>query len=697
MEFDYVYTDVETTGLDPTKDEIVEVVAIEFNMSGVIGKRVNHLCRPMSGFIPSEATAVHGISYSDVKDKPTYLRDGIREEIAKFIGPRTLVGHNINEFDIKFLKVKPMKTEDSLEMCRARYGKGGNKLKAACKRMGISWDDKEAHRAEYDAEKGIELFIKLKTVDFKQEVMDSLPLFNPPKVNNNEESKKLGIIPSNKDKELLTTQSYSYSRISLYHQCPYKWFMRYVRGLKEPDYEYFKIGKVCHKVAELSGQWCFRQSFINKFSTYYERKEFFIVTKELSEEVASFYKCNVQEVSIQHVAGYLYDYSEKMKEYTGKGLAAWSYEIDQEVKPDEYERPSMPDRESYDKMIQDSLNQYKCNDGSVASEVNYIMNRFYGRQNFSLLSGEVTVTERYLAFDKDWKLLKDFYSYSAFFRGIIDVIHFYQDYVIILDYKTSRTMMTQNELKQDMQLKCYVLLLMNYLPPESVKRLVIKVNYIRFGVTIEHEIVDPKSVAKEAEMWISQAMQDIEKEMLKTDGTSFPPNRNEYCHSCYLAEDGKCPLFDKKLINQIDDVENFIIKDPDDCATAWKRIEANKFENQRLSKICKAFIEDFDGVVRIDGSARLDFYTEIAREFDSAKTLTWLLENGVDINYAIKFFTISPSSLESIMEKKDLEMKIDKLNELSKEKRKTKFDAMTEKQAFEDGYINASFGGESDK
>jgi len=177
MEYNYVCIDVETTGLNPQNDEVVEVTAIEFNRLGIKGNSISTLCKPMAGFIPIEVSKINKITYDMVKDKPIYL-ESVRELIAKFVGDRVLVGHNIDDFDLGFLKITPKSTYDTLKICRKRYT-GGNRLKLACTRMGIKWEENLGHRSGYDVEKTIELFVKLKDLDDKENKNLEITLFEP--------------------------------------------------------------------------------------------------------------------------------------------------------------------------------------------------------------------------------------------------------------------------------------------------------------------------------------------------------------------------------------------------------------------------------------------------------------------------------------------------------------------------------------
>jgi len=691
MQYDYVGVDSETTGLNHQNDEVIEVTAIEFNLSGETGKVLSFLCRPMSGTIPPHVTKINNITWDMVKDKKSYLKDGIREIIADFFGPRTVVGHNVINFDIKFLKINPKRTEDTLVMCRNHY-KGGNKLKTACQRLGIKWDDKDAHRAEYDVRKCIELFIKLKEIEEKERVRDSeAPLFAKKRMN--EKIITMGIIPTASDKELMETQSYSFSRINLFHQCPFKWYMQYIMKIKQPDVDYLVAGKICHKAAEWCGEWVYRETFSLKLAVYANIKGLDVKSglyKKVCPIIAKENDIPERDVVFRDFGYYLYKHQGEIHKYFSgiKGLAGLIYEIDKTVDRNSYEKPSMPDRVSFDRIVKNAITFNKCTDANIVIDIGYIMDRFYEKKDFSLIPGDIMLTEKKLAFDRDWNLLSDFYSNKAFMRGIIDVLSYLTNIVIITDYKSSRKMMTVAQLKEDMQMKIYVLLTHHLLPENSYNKIIVRIEYVRFGKCVEYEITDVKSVADSAQQWIDDSMKMIEKEILKTDG-AFEPKRNEYCHTCYLAEDGKCPLFNKQFMNNIDDPTQFLIKDVEDCETAWKRIEANKAENSRFTKLCKTFVNECTSEIKIDKHAYLDYYTEQNREFFSLATMKKLLEKGVKIETIIKKFNITEIKFNELVEDNNIEFSNDELNNISKVKTKTKFDAFTRKEAKDKGFLNA--------
>lgn len=96
---DYVVFDLETTGLSPLSDEIIEVSALR-----VKGQKVTDTFSTLANpgrHIPYEATAVNGITDKMVKDAPPV--DQVIKDFLGFAGNEVLVGHNIHSFDMKFL------------------------------------------------------------------------------------------------------------------------------------------------------------------------------------------------------------------------------------------------------------------------------------------------------------------------------------------------------------------------------------------------------------------------------------------------------------------------------------------------------------------------------------------------------------------------------------------------------------------
>ena len=95
---DYVVIDLETTGLDPTEDQIIEIAAIH-GVNGNIVDRFETLVDP--GIVISDhITSITGITNEMVLGAPDLCE--ILPKLLSFIGKNTVVGHNVN-FDINFL------------------------------------------------------------------------------------------------------------------------------------------------------------------------------------------------------------------------------------------------------------------------------------------------------------------------------------------------------------------------------------------------------------------------------------------------------------------------------------------------------------------------------------------------------------------------------------------------------------------
>ncbi|MCT0045371.1 3'-5' exonuclease [Lactococcus lactis] len=95
---EYVVIDIETTGLSPQWDEIIEVAALKL-LNGEIVDKYQTLLKPSFPVDPfiSELT---GITNKMLETAPIF--DDIYQDLQHFIGDNILVGHNVN-FDINLI------------------------------------------------------------------------------------------------------------------------------------------------------------------------------------------------------------------------------------------------------------------------------------------------------------------------------------------------------------------------------------------------------------------------------------------------------------------------------------------------------------------------------------------------------------------------------------------------------------------
>lgn len=99
LERPIVFFDLETTGIDPARDRIVEIALVKVMPNGneeSLTYRINPECH-----IPEATTAVHGITDADVADCPTFKE--VAQRVAGFIEGCDLGGYNCNRFDIVML------------------------------------------------------------------------------------------------------------------------------------------------------------------------------------------------------------------------------------------------------------------------------------------------------------------------------------------------------------------------------------------------------------------------------------------------------------------------------------------------------------------------------------------------------------------------------------------------------------------
>jgi DNA polymerase III epsilon subunit-like protein len=94
----FAVVDVETTGLDPRADAVVEVACLRYE-GGHLVERIVSLVHPERD-IPARASAVHGIFDCDVRSAPPLRR--LRGRLVAAAAGATVVAHNAR-FDIGFL------------------------------------------------------------------------------------------------------------------------------------------------------------------------------------------------------------------------------------------------------------------------------------------------------------------------------------------------------------------------------------------------------------------------------------------------------------------------------------------------------------------------------------------------------------------------------------------------------------------
>ncbi|QJR21858.1 Single-stranded-DNA-specific exonuclease RecJ [Brevinematales bacterium NS] len=154
-----IFCDIETTGLNPSRDDIIEIGAVKVK-NGVVIDRFQCFFKTEKP-LPKEISQLTGIT-------PEMLeRDGIppKEALEKFLSftaNKKIIGHNIADFDMRFLQQAIRKhigkhfsppIEDTLRLSKILFPKiKDHKLSTVAEELGIYVNPSELHRASADAE-----------------------------------------------------------------------------------------------------------------------------------------------------------------------------------------------------------------------------------------------------------------------------------------------------------------------------------------------------------------------------------------------------------------------------------------------------------------------------------------------------------------------------------------------------------------
>jgi predicted DnaQ family exonuclease/DinG family helicase len=163
----YVALDLETTGLDPERDAIMEAGAVRFRVSLDQGRPRAEVLDTWESLvnpgrpIPIQIQQLTGISQEAVNRAPRFGQ--VRQELARFVGSYPVIGHNV-AFDLSFLNNNDLPLSnlrlDTFELASilkphaTRYS-----LAKLCEAFGLETGD--AHRALHDALAVKKLFVAL--------------------------------------------------------------------------------------------------------------------------------------------------------------------------------------------------------------------------------------------------------------------------------------------------------------------------------------------------------------------------------------------------------------------------------------------------------------------------------------------------------------------------------------------------------
>lgn len=200
---DMVIYDLETTGVNVKRANIVEIAAKRLNAIGDEVEEFYRLVKPPGGYIPPSVTKVHGISSEDVEDSPSI--EMVLPEFCSFIQDRILIGHNVASYDNPILE-RDLQTYlkrnlsnphyDTLVTARRLLPRQRRGIEALAEKFGI--EHNKLHRAMEDVEVNRQIFKELIRIDLKKREVQSLTDLLPyvglgilDKTDNSDQGKKI--------------------------------------------------------------------------------------------------------------------------------------------------------------------------------------------------------------------------------------------------------------------------------------------------------------------------------------------------------------------------------------------------------------------------------------------------------------------------------------------------------------------------
>jgi DNA polymerase-3 subunit epsilon len=164
----FAVIDLETTGFAPEVERIVEVGVVVLDRGG---KEVGSFCTLVDPGRDPGPTHIHGITASMVDGAPTFA--AIQPYLAAMLSGRVVVGHNVERFDLAFLRAEcrrsggdgmvpgPLPTVDTLRVAQHHLDmRGRATLVDCCTHFGLRWADH--HSALGDARVTAALFCSMR-------------------------------------------------------------------------------------------------------------------------------------------------------------------------------------------------------------------------------------------------------------------------------------------------------------------------------------------------------------------------------------------------------------------------------------------------------------------------------------------------------------------------------------------------------
>lgn len=148
-----IFMDLETTGVDASKDRIVEISLVKVETNGDQQIKTRRLNPQMP--IPAEASVVHGIFDADVAECPSFRE--IAKSLRSFVVGCDFAGFNSNRFDVPVLVEEFLRAGVDIDFSKTRFidvqnifHKKEQRTLVAAYKFYCDKDLEDAHSAEAD-------------------------------------------------------------------------------------------------------------------------------------------------------------------------------------------------------------------------------------------------------------------------------------------------------------------------------------------------------------------------------------------------------------------------------------------------------------------------------------------------------------------------------------------------------------------
>lgn len=174
--------DLETTGIDISRDRIVELCFVKIQPDGTREIKTRRINPEMP--IPKESTAIHGITDEDVANEMTFRQ--IAASMAKWIEGCDFAGFNSNRFDVPMLVEEFLRVGVDIDLSKRSFidvqnifHKKEQRTLSAAYKFYCGGDLENAHSAEADTVATLEVLLgQLERYDDLGQDVESLAKFS---------------------------------------------------------------------------------------------------------------------------------------------------------------------------------------------------------------------------------------------------------------------------------------------------------------------------------------------------------------------------------------------------------------------------------------------------------------------------------------------------------------------------------------